>query len=41
MIRSKHGFIQKLNTAVLLRDTQTFCGGFKGNMFSAKLSKNT
>ncbi len=39
MIRSKLGFIQKLNTAELLGDPQQFCYGFKGNMFSAKLCK--
>ncbi len=39
-IRSKRGFVHKLNTAVLLGDAQQFCGGFKDNMFSAKLSKN-
>ncbi len=36
MIRSKHGFIQKLNTAVFLRDTQQFCCGFLGNIFVGK-----
>ncbi len=39
-IRSKRGFIQKLNTTGLLGDAQQFCCGFKGNIFYAKLSKN-
>ncbi len=38
-IRSKRGFIQELSTAVLLTDAQLLSGGFKGNIFSAKLSK--
>ncbi len=36
-IRSKHGFIQKLNTIMLLTDTQQFCGGFIGNLFVGKI----
>ncbi len=33
----KRGFVQKLNTAVLLRDTQQFCCGFDCNYFHRKL----
>ncbi len=39
-IRSKRGFIQKLNTAVLLRDAQQVCCGFLGIIFVGKIEQN-
>ncbi len=38
-IRSKRGFIQKLNTVVLLTDVQQFCCGFIGYIFVGKIEQ--
>ncbi len=40
-IRSKCGFIQKLNTAMLLTDALQFCCGFIGNIFVGKIEQKS
>ncbi len=39
-IRSKSGFIQKLNTNVFLGDAHQFCCGFKGSYVLCKIEQN-
>ncbi len=38
-IRSKRGFVQKLNTAVLLRDAEQFCYGSKVSYVLCKIEQ--